>query len=1213
MKRLTKKMNNVIKPGLTSLLILIAGQLATGTASAANLSLSDVPLDVHEGVAPNVLLTFDDSGSMGWSFLPDNLDYPATQSIGLKRGASSAYNFIYYDPTITYTPGVDENGNSLGNSTFTSAWTDGYHQANSLTTCTVDLSAKYRATWYLDISPQNPNSTNNCDTTDQYQEYKTNAPTSATAGGPAYYYAYDTSLTGCTSSTSDDNCYRAVEINDPIANYPGGPNRTDCANPMSCTYGEESQNFANWYSYYRTRILLAKTAAGRAFAKITGDVRVAHQSLNGSKAINLFKAFTGTHRTNFFSWLYNRSPDNSTPMPDAYVRAGNKFTESGINSPYAHDPGTQDLPEYACRQNFNINFTDGYWNSASNTAVWNNGTSTTVGNYDGSNQSIPTTQKFGVTSYAKQHPYSDSNSNYLADYAFYYWINDLRPDLDDTVPTYIKDSTTDINGDGVVDNTDIFWNPVNDPANWQHMVTFNVGLGINGNLSFNDTTYKNLINGSQAWTTDHVDDLWHAAINGRGQYFSAKNPNDLVRAFTGVLNMIGQRTGSSSAPAPSAPNYQVGTKLYQPIYDTSDWHGNLRRYDVTNLTTVEWNAMDILNGQDYATGRNIISFDPVAGKGIPFLYASLNASQQAQLISADVVNYIRGDRSKELSNGGTFRNRTFVLGDIVDSAPAYIGSPDRLFPDSLETAKYSDFAALYKNREPMVWVGANDGILHGFDANTGVEKLGFVPTGVFNNLPSLTSTSYSHKFFVDGSPTERDAFFSGNWHTVLVGGLNRGGQEIYALDVTNPAKFTEANAAGLVLWEFTDANDPDLGYTFSAPQVAKTNDTTVPAAKGRWMAFFGNGYNNTENDGHASTTGDAVLYIVDVRDGSLIRKLDTGVGMAQDPTKKKRPNGLSTVALVDADANYTVDYIYAGDLFGNLWKFDVTSNNPANWTIEKNVLNITAPLFIATDASGNVQPITTAPVVGPHASQSGFMINFGTGKYMELGDLSDTSVQTFYGVWDRNESAINTILRKHTQEQTILETVTNQFTNYSARITSSNPVNWYAGSGLPNSGTEFLGWHMDLVNETKIPVGERVTADPQRRSTRIIFVTNTPSADPCMAGGSSWIMELNATTGQRLYSSPFDYNNDGIIDSQDLVQSSVDINGDGVIDARDYLAAGSGIQSLTGGKLSRPTILLDSNNNEVKLSSTGSATISKVVEKGDSTRINRRSWQILTP
>jgi len=1233
MNRFIKKTFNLMQPCLRVLLIFVACLLSYGTAYATNLGLSNVPLDVQEGVAPNILLTVDDSGSMSWSFLPDGV----YSSYNDARGASSEFNALYYNPAITYVPGVDSNNASLGNATFTAAWDNGYHQSGA-GTCTVNLSTSYKPSWYYG---------DNCDGTTDKNEYANNAPTGA--NGAAYYYVYDsTNKTGCT--TSDNACYDAVIINDKNKTYTGSADRTDCKNAPSCNYDEEAQNFANWYSYYRKRTLLAKNAAGRAFAQITGNIRAAHQTINTDKTISLFNTFTGTARTNFFSWLYGiPGTYDGTPLRNALINGGNEFTKSGIDSPYAKEPGTTDSPEYSCRQNFQVLLTDGYWNGSIDTQTTPPPPSIT--NFDNVSHTLPETS-LGVSSYTPVAPYMDSNSNFLADYAMYYWATDLRTDsgMKNNVPVFIKDGTSDYDKNGTVNDLDRFWNPVNDPATWQHMVTYTIGLGIQGHLTFNDANYSDPFKDNPSWTrwpgiTDpddpnanpltytlyKIDDLWHTAIDSRGHYFQANNPTSLVSAFSDVLNRIQQRIGSSSAPAPSAPSYQKGTKLYQPVYDTSDWHGNLRRYDVTNLTTVEWNVMDILNGQDYNTGRNIITYDPSTSAGIPFRYDQLDTAQQTQLKSVDVVNYIRGDRSNEMSNGGKFRNRSYVLGDIVNSAPVYVGPPDRVFPDGLEdlSKPYSAFAKTYSTRTSIIWLGANDGMLHGFDADTGKEKLAFVPTKVFDNLPDLTLPDYQHKFFVDGSPTERDVYYGGDWHTVLVGGLNNGGQEIYALDITNPAKFTEANASSTVLWEFTDKNDPDLGYTYSTPQVAKTNDTTTSnSGTGKWMVFFGNGYNNTVNDdpnGYCtdnnaatycpvSSTGDAVLYIVDVKDGSLIAKLDTGVGMAQDPLKLNRPNGLSSVSLVDADGNYTVDYVYAGDLFGNLWKFDVTNKDPSKWTVMQDANKVNAPIFKATDDKGNPQPITTAPVIGAHATQAGFMINFGTGKYLELSDLADTSLQTFYGIWDRNEAVINTIERKHTQAQSILQTITTPFSgsNYSARITSNNEVNWYTGTGLPTSGTDFLGWHLDLEDEMKNQVGERVITDPQRRSSRIVFVTNTPSTNPCSAGGSSWIMELDATTGKRLGSSPFDYNNDGVVDAADIIQAGIDINGDGVINSAD-LAAGSGIQEQGGGKLSRPTILLDSNNNEVKISSTGTASATSFLERGDQYKVNRRAWQELTP
>lgn len=1184
--------------GLALLFGIFLGTLWAGESTAAELDLSNVPLDVQEGVEPNILLTFDDSGSMTWSYLPDGI----ANEYNDERGASSSYNRLYYNPQIRYTPGVDENGASLGNSNFTAAWTNGYSQS----ACVKNLSNEYRASWEYG---------NNCDSNSGTREFHTAVP-SSDYSGEAYYYTFDPTNTSCDGTVNDDDCYDAVIINSVSAPFAGGPGRTDCVNPTSCTYAEEAQNFANWYSYYRSRMLLAKTAAGSAFSQIAGKVRVSRQSLNTYTTIPIFETFTGSDREDFFSWLYGiPNTTSSTPLRNAHVRSGTKFSESGINSPYAKDPGVTGTPEYSCRQNFHIAFTDGYWN----------GPAPSVDNYDNVNHDIPT-NSFGIDEYTPRPPYNDGNENYIADLAMKYWITDLRPDLDDNVPTFIKDSNSDFDGDGDIDDADTFWNPVNDPASWQHVVTFNVGLGIDGLLEFNDTTYNNLVSGATAWTADKVDDLWHASINGRGQYFSAKNPGELVSAFADVLTAIEERIGSSSAPAPSAPFYEAGTILFQPTFDTSDWSGDLRAFDVTNLSTPIWHSRDQINSQDHSTDRKIITHDTATGTGAPFRWTSLSVAQKAHLADDEnVLNYIRGNKSNELSGGGTFRNRTYVLGDIVNSEPVFVGPPDRMFPDSLETVPYTTFATSYSSRPEVVWVGANDGMLHGIDADTGRELLAYVPGKVYKNLASLTSPSYAHRFFVDGSPTERDVFYDDAWHTVLVGGLNAGGQAVYALDITDPSTFNESNAANIVRWEFTDEHDADLGYTFSKPEIARMNN-------GQWMAIFGNGYNNTVNDDSngycsdsdpdthcpVSSTGDAVLFLVDIQNGPNtaggVFKLSTETGRDEDPTDTITPNGLASVEVIDVNGDFMVDYIYAGDLFGNLWKFDVTDSDPGNWQVFRDIGGNPKPLFTATDASGNHQPITSAPVVGRHTTQSGYMVNVGTGKYLEFANLSDTSLQTFYGIWDRNEAEINTITREHLAVQEILFTSTDQFSAFDARVTSVNDFRYYTEAGLPPGSppSEFLGWRMDLVDETATLRGERVMIRPQRRGERIIFSTVIPSENPCSAGGESWLMEVNAVTGKRLPTTPFDFDRDGNFAIGDLVQVPFDVNGDGIIDEKDVLV-GSGISEKGAGRQSRPTILIDEKGDEQKIMSNSDGSLSRVKESGQSHGLGRRSWiQLLT-
>jgi type IV pilus assembly protein PilY1 len=1132
-------------------LLLISMSAAGQFAAAAPLALSTNPLDVAQGVPPNILLTLDTSGSMSNFFLPDT-DYTDGDRGDYLRDADYHYNYLYFNPNITYNPPVDADGVSLGNASFSAAWPDGFNKTLCANNA-VNLGTSYFLAWTGG---------------GQYSPDQ-----SCTTGSQAAFYATQNNNANCSYPTTDDTCYDKNTI--PAA---------------------DQQNFANWYSYYRSRLLMAKTTASQAFATLPRNVRVTRQTL-GDTSIPAVKIFDDisptTDRTDFFTWLKNLTASGSTPMRQAFVRAGNFFSKplGNAKDPYVTTPGVaQSGPEYSCRQNFNILITDGQWND--DTAF----SPDPGNNYDNTAVNLPSSTLGFTTSpytYTPQLPYADGytpgsgDPTTLADIAFYFWVHDLRSDLADNVPMYIRDTTTDYNNDGHVDDTDTFLNPLNDPATWHHMVNFTIPLGLTGELVYHDNYYQSPFtdpaNQALSYTkwpevtsvgsseAAKVDDLWHAAINSRGGFYPASDPKTLVDSLSSVLNSVSQRTGTASALTVSTATYQTSTNVYQTQYTSTDWHGDLVAYSISNLSTPLWSANSLLNTQlatsADAANRIVITYKPTGvgvGTGVPFEWASLSSAQQS-LLSLDQVNYLRGDNSKVSSQGGSFRNRTNMLGDIVDSTPTYVGPPDRFFPDSLESAPYSSFKSTYSGRKNMVYVGANDGMLHAFDAATGAEKFAYIPSSVYGNLANLTSPGYGHSFYVDGTATSRDAFFGGAWHTVLVGGLNHGGQGIYALDITDPSSFSsETTAAAKVLWEFTDANDADLGYTYSQPTVAKMNSTTS-----QWAAIFGNGYNNTVSDSYASSTGDAVLYIVDIKTGTLLKKFDTGVGTTQDPLGQGRPNGLATVGVADINGDYTVDYIYAGDLFGNLWKFDVSDPDPTNWTITQ-YQGKNAPLFTATDASGNAQPITTAPVISANAYASGIIVNFGTGAFLQSSDLTDTSEQTFYGVWDRNNSTnAPTITRANLLAQTILATNTTQFATTNARVTSSTTLNWYQGSGLPPTPTgsvtdSYLGWYLDLQDSTSATpaLGERVINTPIVFSNHLIFISSIPTtADPCLASGSSWIYELNASNGLPFPTSVFDYNNDKNLGVGDLVHYN----------SKDVV--GSGIQFQNEGRLTGLTLL----------------------------------------
>ena len=1172
-----KRFKTLLAHGTVALLL----GLGTGQVMAANLAISDKPLDTLEGVPANIILTMDDSGSMAWGFLPDGIggycpsdwssctDLASTgTSDDLKRATSASVNKIYYDPTVTYTPAVDANGASLGDATFTAAWNDGFNQGGS----TTNLSNDFEPPWHRGVYFSVYNITN------------------SSYSGAAFYHVYDSSNVGCTGTVDDNTCYDKV-----VVSSTSGPGNTD-----------ERTNFANWYSYYRYRQNLAKTAASRAFSQLSGATRVAYQALNSSTTLGTLQPLSGTNRTDFFNWIYDVPANGGTALRYAFKRAGEKFS---TDEAYEKEPGVSGTPTYSCRQNFHFAFTDGEWNGAGSNVTFLNGVNYTD-NYDGGNSiniTLPETVN-GVSNYIPRSPYSDANGKYLGDIALYFWANDLS-NLTNDVPQYIIDKS-DYDSDGDTDDDDIFWNPKNNPATWQHMVSFTIGFGVAGNLAF-PADYDALVDGTQSWGSNVVDDLWHAAINSRGDYFSASDPDQLVNSFASVLAAIDARSGSSSAVATTSSQYQTGTNLFQAIYDPSTWAGDLVARDVVTLAQ-QWSAATVLAQQidgTIASPRVIITNN---GGGVPFQWADISASQKLALQDGGVVAdgqsrlaYLRGDASDEQKNGGSFRNRVSALGDIVHSDPFFLpppGAPLFFWPDNLESVAYSSFVAGKSGRMDMVLFGGNDGMLHIVNASNGREILGYVPGPVIANLSKLTDPTYSHKFYVDQAIQIMDVFYGGAWHTVGIGGLGKGGQGIYALDLTNPSTFLESNAANIVMWEFTDANDADLGYSYTRPQMFKMNND-------KWMVVFGNGHSNTEADGNASANGDALLFLLDIENGGqgspVVKfKLSTETGTAEDPTGLGRANRLTDIVALDKNEDYKVDLFYAGDLFGNVWKFDVSSSTTSQWEVVK-AGNSPTPLFTATDESGNPQPITVAPIVQYHSKQRGQMVYVGTGKYLETSDTSDTSIQTIYGIWDRDDSGIDTIERRHLLEQKILESNYSQFTQTNARLTTDNGMSWYDGNNLPNGNppTEFLGWYMDLIDtegaDANVAKGERIVDDLYVSGERLEFITLIPSTNPCVGGGESWLFALNAMTGSRFISTtPWDYNSDGRYDTDDKVN----------YDAGQIW--GSGINFKTPQRFRKTKLLKPGSDcQEINILNNSDGSITTVTGNCIGNSYGRRSWR----
>ncbi|TPQ24878.1 pilus assembly protein [Methylomonas koyamae] len=654
---------------------------------------------------------------------------------------------------------------------------------------------------------------------------------------------------------------------------------------------------------------------------------------------------------------------------------------------------------------------------------------------------------------------------------------------------------------------------------------------------------------------------WDSNLDGKpDRYFFAIDPKNLETSLKSALDDVLKRTAAASAAAANSTSIQSGTMLYQAQFNSTDWSGHLFNFpvnasgfvvDVNNddkldINDANWDAGALIPS---AAARNIYTFNQSAGT--TFLWDNLSSGQQTALqtnssgvlgtvtTGQNRLNWIRGDSSNEVRNGGKFRDRTgSVLADVINSDPLYTKSEsygyEKLPTTVSGQSSYAQFVtnktSVSSPRIPMIYVGGNDGMLHGFRAdtgnvNSGKEVIAYVPAGVYDKLSKLTDTDYAHTYYVDGSPHISDAYLNGSWKTVLVGGLNKGGKSIYALNISNPAAFSPAAD---VLWEYqgtsadtgnvgtTDSNG--LGLTYSQPQIGLLSS-------GDWVAIFGNGYN--------STSEKAFLYIVNLTTGSLIKKI---------PTNASTSNGLSTPKLYDSNGDKIIDYVYAGDLQGNLWKFDLTSTSATGWGLA----NAGAPLFTAERTTGVPQPITAQPILGAH-SDGGVLVFFGTGRYLTTTDVTNNDVQTFYGIWDKPNTT-GTVSRSNLVAQTITEEVAKGTTKtisdctddpltptneclvtyqYNLRGTSANSVDY----------TSKRGWYMDLLPSSATPEGERVISGALLMLDRIIFLTAIPSSDPCSPGGVSWLMELNFMTGGATTTSSFDLNDDDKFDSKDSLPS----------------------------------------------------------------------------
>jgi type IV pilus assembly protein PilY1 len=852
------------------------------------------------------------------------------------------------------------------------------------------------------------------------------------------------------------------------------------------------QDFADWISFYRKRILTAKAAVGLTVEDMKG-VALGIHTLNYSlsKPLVLMQVADSAEKLTYLKNIYSIRPDGSTYLRRALFEVG-KYFEKGTSDDYAGLLTTSGLGSHhssACT-------------SSDDSVFWDAKSDDDTDACDDSGGECQRAYVIAMTDgYYNQKFYSlaniDSNSAYntdavftdgvpytLADVAMYFYKIDLDSSLGDNVPRK-----------GFDDNAK------------QHMVTYTVAFGVAGEYkpdlfpdclpkcddpgtegcplisdlsNLAETSYSNTggpyDNVCPTWWPDdpnatsnegprRVDDLFHAAVNSRGAFLNAADPAELVAAMQTIKDLIKTQTGTASSVSINANKIEENTLLFQSSYDTSDWNGDVvakclnstgeiaacarvscqvacsDSYDtcvsgcsnnaacetacatsktscvssctgstcaetystctadcatsscetacssakntcLENPPEVKWSASKQLDAVK-ATNRQIITADNT-GNGLPFRWDDINATMKSQL-SADqlLLDYLRGDSTYERKNDTAgirnFRNRSSKLSDFINSEPYHYAN----------TTLGIDW----------VVIGGNDGMLHVFDGTSGDEIFAFIPNTVFSSLSLLSRETYNdtHKFYVDGYMAVKNI---GN-KVILVGGLGKGGKGYFALDLTAAVKYKsdiEAHAADIVLWEYSTTSlaayvdstaRNNLGYSFSRPQIIPSNDSAV-----NWAVVFGNGYE--------SANGHAVFFALGLDVNGKIswsKIIDTGSGGSGSNC-----NGLSTPALIFPQGDSINDFAYAGDLLGNLWKFDLNATDKNNWQIYfENSSFVKQPLFQAKSKAGWRQPITVQPVVTAACpdKQRGYLIIFGTGRILDpSNDFLDLSVQTMYGVWD---------------------------------------------------------------------------------------------------------------------------------------------------------------------------------------------------------------------
>ncbi|MBO9715978.1 MAG: pilus assembly protein [Pseudoxanthomonas sp.] len=1133
-------------------LVAVAGGygLYLATAQSTAPQLAQAPMNITNVIPPAFIMAVDNSGSMstdetlfrtsdgvghfssnsffdsngvprdtGGTAVSKHMDQSGTYQDMYGALRSPEHNRAYYNPATVYKPWQTSSGTPEANASTTAAVEDvrgsGFGAATPLTT--------FNFTTYLTATETWPNGKVVPAGTQVYNDETCDRAPGATKTANAWVtYAQEKTLTSDCSiqfryyparvylglnSAPPPGWNTAAGSDKRVLVRGVGPGGADMyrydiiASNFSSGGATAVQNFANWWTYYGNRnraMIAAMTQSVSDFNKMRiGYFQIntpptAQGDANDPNVVMRDMAVQADKDALYVS-MRGLNASGNTPTRRATARLVRQFMRSDAGAPI----------KLQCQKNAGMLFTDGYTNESpagAATSYWS------VGNVDGS--------------YPAPYGGGTASTDTIADYAMYGYITNLRSDLTAGKVPVPKECGTSPVANGLDCNANL------------HMNFYGITLGARGavydvNAAATADPYANPPSWGATGTTNlnpsNVDDIWHAALNSRGEFINATSPDKVTEAMRKILAGLNEGASPSGTIGVTGARIGTGSVTVQPQYESTnngtDWYGKLVAETVTaNAITGEatftraWEASEELASLG-AANRNI-KFGTTGSSVVPTVrdFTAANLSLDALCDTADplktaactpagitalasgsmtldrLVAYLRGSKTDE----GVLRTRTTILGDIVNSTPLLVAPTDdfgyRSLGGTLATSYGTYLTAKKTANKPLVLFGANDGMLHVLNGQAdtsdggGEELFAYVPATSVGHMGNLAFPyvaadknlqKFDHRYFVDGPVTVSDVRIGNAWKTVAIGTSGAGGRSVFALDITNPSSIS-------VLWEINNritnatAVTDKIGYVLGKPVIVPVSDA---AGNVSWKAIFGNGYN--------STSQQANLFVVDVATGSVST-------ITASETTAPAYNGLGNVVVIDTKRRNIdnsawiqgrdgyADTVYAADQNGAVWKFDLLNSSVALGG---------APLFIA--KIGDVRQPITGGLTAASGPAGGVMVYFGTGSFSFTGDPLDTSTQTLYGILDKGVAVTG---RAVLLQQTV------GVTSGSFRATSANPM--VAGN---------QGWYMDL------PAGERFVGYPHVESGVAFFPTFEPQASTanqdCGVSGRNWLYGLNSLTG----------------------------------------------------------------------------------------------------